>query len=236
MSSSFRNRSLTRLYSPKTSFVSSSSPAWLSRSRDTARALCSRSSSEIPDSVNRAWRVPPNPSASTSPAMAMTILSRRPMIPRLWPQPVLAEIGAHLADRVVDAVVGDDEPVNHQAAQEFPSRRIFIHCQEELTEFRFQLGVQAVVDHDRADAEGPPLFYHPDLLHRLRLHAAQVVEDQAVHRSPSHNPLGHGTDRAVVGIGEDRPAEEGVRALAHTSQLIEGSHAPGVREGVGEGE
>src|SRR3990172_5901038 len=197
-----------------------------------ASVLRSSSSSEIPESVKRACSVPPRPKTRTRAAMARTILDRSFMPIRLWPETLLTQIGAHLPDGIVDAIVGNDEAVDQQVVEDCLARRVPVHLQEDPAQLLLEPGVQAWVDHKGVDAERTPLLDHLDLCGDLRLRFHHVVEDETVDGCRSHYTLGDGTDRAVVGVGEDRAAEESVGVFARERQLIDGCQAAGVRKGV----
>src|SRR3989337_2611742 len=201
-----------------------------------ASVLRSSSSSEMPESVKRACSVPPRPRTRTRAAMARTILDRSFMPIRLRPQAVLSQIGAHLPDGIVDAIVGNDEAVDQQVVEDCLARRVPVHLQKDPAQLLLEPGVQAWVDHKGVDAERTPLL---DPLHLsgdlwLRLH--HVVEDETVDGGGGHYALRHGTNRAIVGVREDGAAEEGVGVFAHERQLVDGCQATTVRKRVGESE
>src|SRR3990172_7239977 len=215
------------------SLVRRSSRAWLSRSLAMALPRFSRSSSEIPDRVKRACRVPASPRTRMRPAMATTIFRRRLIGFPSGRQTALPQVGPHLNYRVVESLIRQDKPLYHEAPKQDAALRVFIHAEEDASQ-RLLCGlIEQRVHHNGVDAVWPPALHHLDLLRQLWFGGRQIIEDKTVNRGTVNHSLSHGADRVVMGVGIDGAAEESVGALTQQRQLVYGDEPSAVRQGIG---
>src|SRR3990170_4178239 len=160
------------------SLVRRSSRAWLSRSLAMAPPRFSRSPSEILDRVRRACRVPASPSTRMRPATATTNFRRRLTGSPSKRQTALPQVGPHLDYRVVEVLIRQDEPLDHEALKQGAALRVFIHAEEDVSQSFLRASTEQRVHHDRVDAVGAPALHHLDLPRQLWFGRHEVVVDK----------------------------------------------------------
>src|SRR3972149_1845762 len=165
-------------YSANTSLVKSASSLREEMPLAAVVPRCTSSPRSSFPRVMRACSVPASPNVRIRPTMAAVIFARRLTDGLLLP-PSGRHQRSHLPYTVVDAIVGDDEAIDKQGAEDLPTSGVRVHPQQDLPQSLLQRRVQPWPDDHRIDAERPPLRDHFRLARVFRPRLRQVVVDPA---------------------------------------------------------
>src|SRR3990170_2017009 len=92
--------------------------------------------------LTRACSVPASPNVRIRPTIAAVIFARRLTGGPLLLRPGRGHELSHLPHAVVDAIVGDDEAIDEQGAENLPTSGVRVHPQQGLPQLLLQRRVQ----------------------------------------------------------------------------------------------